>query len=178
MKPEITIELLLEKFSDTSKYLFLTAYNIAKEAHQYQKRKNDEPYMSHVDAVILGTYLSAVEIYSSVEIDALISIAALHDVIEDHGEKYSRDYILKELLKSLPDDYPFFAHVNNIVVAVVTLTKLPKEYGEPYDEYVFRVKNNRRASFVKKEDLKHNMSDLPYGNLLQKYQLTLFFLNN
>jgi len=170
---------LLERFSDRKKYFFSIAYEMASEAHKDQKRNNGiTPYMTHVDAVILRVFSEADEIYNDRIVDIIISVAALHDTEEDHGYTYSRglfiDVFERERGTLAEEDSDIF----EVVDALTAITKLPKARQEPYHLYVMGVKSNQWARLVKIHDLNHNMSDLTYGNLLQKYQLTHHFLTH
>ena len=174
-----TIQDLLIRFSDRKKYFFSIAYEIASEAHKDQKRNNGiTPYMSHIDAVILRAFAEADEIYNDRIVDIIISVAALHDTEEDHGYIYSRGLFIDIFERERGTTAEEDSDIYEVVDALTAITKLPKIRQEPYDLYVMGVKSNQWARFVKIHDLNHNMSDLVYGNLLQKYQLTLFVLTH
>jgi GTP diphosphokinase / guanosine-3',5'-bis(diphosphate) 3'-diphosphatase len=178
---QITIQNLLEH-SDFK--CFRTAYSIAQEAHKNQKRKDGKPYMTHVDAVINGVIDYSLdsgecfrEVYNKEEVwvpyfDVLLSVAALHDVYEDHKDKFSLEGIRDIFsVRGIEEN-----EINPILKSVDAISKKPKG-EEEYWKYVSRVMEDTDASIVKICDLKHNMSDLEPGNMLDKYSLTLAVLN-
>jgi len=168
---------------------FKKVYPLACEVHKDQARKDGKPYMSHIDAVIEGAYDLALQHNEKVRIrdifkynkffysiDEVLSVAALHDSIEDHPDKISLGDITKALL--LPD-YPseqLWRTVESITKGVSAITKKPKG-EEKYSDYVCRVFSNTEALIVKISDLEHNTSDLKPGNMLDKYQLTHYVLS-
>lgn len=147
--------------------MFRTAYWLACEAHKDDLRSDRKPYMSHVDAVIRGVDIAVTEETK----DILFSVAALHDVFEDHGDKYPLDKISEILLSSGAEK----SAVRKVITSVDAISKKAKGVEEYY-KYVLRVSRDVYAKFVKISDLKHNMSDLKPGNMLDKYSLTLAFL--
>lgn len=173
-----TIKSLLERFSDRKKFFFPIAYELAQKAHKYQKRKDGQPYMSHVDAVILRSFEEADISFNDRIVDIIITIAALHDAEEDHPHNFGRGLYIGVFETERGTSADFDSDIFVVVDALSAITKLPKERKESYTNYVLRVKKDRWARFVKNHDLDHNMSDLEYGNLLQKYQLTKYVLNN
>lgn len=98
-------------------------------------------------------------------------MAALHDVKEDHGDIWSLHKIEEELTSLGLTSW----QIPHIIMAVNAISKLPKG-TEAYDLYVVRVASNYISLVVKLADLKHNMSDLIPGNMLDKYQLTKYVL--
>lgn len=169
------IKTLIEQF-DT----FAVSYQIAEKAHNEQSRKDGKPYMTHIDAVIEGTYKYLIHECSSLAvsddiIECVLCVAADHDAYEDHPDICSLEYILSCLLDSLPQERAGDAY--KIKNAIRAISKLPKGQ-ENYADYCVRVKNNEWSRIVKMADLNHNMSDLNAGNLKDKYQLTYHFLIN
>lgn len=108
--------------------IFETALAIAVKAHTGQVDKNGMPYILHPIAVA-----------QKVDTLELKTIAILHDTIEDTD--VTADYLLKQ---GIPQH----------IVAVVKLLSKPK--GEPYANYLQRVKENPLAKAVKLADLSHN----------------------
>lgn len=157
---------------------FRECYALASDGHKYQKRKDGKPYMSHIGAVIELTYegVSKRCIYDEAK-DLALSLAAVHDLIEDQPD-YSfedvTDIIDRYYKKDLPVECIEF---KDGLCAITKKEQGTKNYTN-YVDYVTRVKNNFYARFVKIADLKHNMSDLSTGNLREKYELTLFVLEN
>lgn len=87
--------------------------------------------------------------------EASVCVALLHDVFEDHGDRYSYEYLEKEGF------YP------EIIDALKLLTH---EHGVDYIEYVKSIKSNPIARKVKLADLKHN-SDTRRCGKPRKYNL-------
>ena len=110
--------------------MYIKAEEMAREAHRGQTDKAGKDYFeSHVLPV------------SRMVPDEpwLVLIALLHDTIED-------THITEEKLRC---EFPA-----EVVDAVVTLTR---KDGEPYEDYIERVKGNRLAVKVKICDLMQNM---------------------
>lgn len=172
--------------------VFNDAYAIASEAHKDQKRKDGKPYMTHIDAVIEGTYKLLYEKYipkyldsdiekptldhaSHATVSSYLIVAALHDVFEDRPS-YNIDAVVDGFAGAWPERYEYM--VPEIRDALHRISK--KEFGiatyEKYSEYVERVKRNKLSRRAKRADLIHNMSDLNPGNMYDKYELTLAVL--
>ena len=126
--------------------LIKKAMNISFEAHKNDYDKNGYPYFIHPLAVAYDF-----------DDEDLVCIALLHDVIEDHGDKYSFEY-LKE------------AGFNDRIINALKLLTHPK--GMDYLTYVNNIKNNPLAKKVKLADLKHN-TNLTRGVKPPKYDLYL-----
>lgn len=105
------------------------ALEIAGKAHAGQFDKAGRPYIEHPKQVA-----------SAFEDDKKITVALLHDVIEDSDFDAS----------TLAD-----MGIPSVVVEAVEL--LTKTKGEPYFDYVKRIKTIQLAKEVKLADLKHNM---------------------
>ena len=108
--------------------VFNTALGIASIVHKHQTDKQGRPYILHPLAV--ASQLDSLE---------LKTIALLHDTIEDSW--VTKDYLLDT---GIPAE---------LVEVVVLLTK---SKGEPYEDYLRRIKQNPMALAVKLADLKHN----------------------
>lgn len=149
---------------------FDIVYSFASGVHAKDKRKDGQPYISHIDGVIEGIDCQFIgDTYEN-----LIIVAALHDVLEDHSEVQLSD-IQKWLSAAGIENTLRRTYILNALVAISKKIKGKKTYVS-YVEYVERVKNIFLARHVKISDLKHNMSNLEVGNLLEKYQLTLYVL--
>jgi len=150
-------------------YTFPRAYEIACEAHKDDKRWNGDPYMTHVDAVIEGVYVHPYHILSTFVKDGLQTIAALHDVVEDHGDIWPLSRIEEELeLVGVCG-----SQLNNIISGIDAITK---RVGESYTDFIIRVSLHEWAKIVKRADLTHNLSDLKKGSRRDKYELALYIL--
>jgi len=132
--------------------LLALAIAIATKAHEGQFDKAGKPYISHPLTVMA-------------QMDTLESkiVAVLHDAIEDSDLK------ITDLVQQ---GFPDF-----IVKAIAAITKLE---GEPYEDYILRVKSNAIARKVKIADLTHNMDISRIANptekdfqRLEKYQKVL-----
>lgn len=112
------------------------AYSVAEKYHKNQVDKAGKEYMSHLTVVA-----------SSFMAQDLIVVALLHDVLED-TPCTEADLLRHEI----PED---------LIASVKTLTR---KHGEPYFEYIARVKQDPRAVEVKLADLKHNMDESRFAN--------------
>jgi (p)ppGpp synthase/HD superfamily hydrolase len=107
-----------------------TAIRIAAVAHDGQFDKGGHPYCLHPLKVM--HYLKSTD-------QELMSIAVLHDVVEDTSVTYA--YLLEEGLSE------------RVIEGVRCVTKVP---GETKQEYRARVMSNLDAVRVKMADLRHN----------------------
>ena len=127
--------------------IFEKALLIAVMAHKGQVDKNGQPYILHPLAV--ASKLDTLE---------LKVIGLLHDTIEDTD--VTADYLIE---MGIPED----------LVKIVELLTKPK--GEPYENYLRRVKENPMAKKVKLADLAHNTDASRASGLnearKQKYEL-------
>ncbi len=105
---------------------------IALKAYAGQKDKAGKTYILH-----------PLRIMAKMDTEKEMSVALLHDVIEDS------DYTANDLLKNnIPAD---------VVEAVQCLTKIS---GESYEEFIKRVLKNELASKIKKADIEDNINVL------------------
>lgn len=127
------------------------AEQIARKAHEGQTRYDGTPYIEHPKAVasMLGTNQEYYEVQA----------AWLHDVLED----------TKVTAEDLRQN-----HVDHIVITAVEA--LTKRDGEPYENYLRRVKENPYAVRVKVADMLHNLSDTPTKNQVKRYARGLAYL--
>lgn len=102
----------------------------ATQAHMGQRDKSGDMYILHP----LRVALKFRDPYS-------ISVAALHDVMEDCG--VTRKQLVKEGFDGV------------VIEAVETLTHRP---NEPYEKYIHRVNQNSIARGVKKQDVLDNLN--------------------
>ena len=106
---------------------------ICFDAHKDDVDKGGYPYVMH------PFYLA----FQMPDEDS-VCVALLHDVIEDHSDKYSFEYLKREGFNE------------NVLAALRLLTH---EEGVPYMEYVAKIKTNPTATKVKIADLKHNLDE-------------------
>ena len=116
-------------------------------AHKNDLDKNGYPYFHHPLTL-------ALQFNSEEE----VCVALLHDVVEDHGDKYPLSYIRATYGDVIADAVGLMTHDENV----------------PYLDYVSEIKNNPIARNVKLADLKHNtnLSRLNYKEP-PKYEIYL-----
>jgi len=113
------------------------ACQILFDAHKDDTDKGGYPYVFH------PFYLA-----TQMDDERSVCAALLHDVIEDHGDRYS--------FESLAAD-GFDAEV------IDALRLLTHEKGVPYMDYVAEIAKNPIARKVKMADLRHNMDSTRTG---------------
>ena len=124
---------------------------IARRAHHGQTRDDRiTPYAAHPESV--ARRLRG-------EDSIVIATAWLHDVLEDTAETAAT------LRAAGVDD--------EVISAVQCMTKQP---GEPYEDYLKRVKAHPVASKVKMADMLDNLNDSPDDKQIRKYAKGLLFL--
>ena len=107
------------------------ACRIMYEAHREDMDKGGYPYVFH------PFFLAA-----QMEDEPSVCVALLHDVIEDHGDRYSFDDLVRA---GFPDS------------VIHALRLLTHENGVPYMDYIRVLANDPIARKVKMADLRHNM---------------------
>ena len=124
------------------------AAKISFKAHKHDKDKSGYPYFMHPMTL-------AVQFND----EASVCVALLHDVVEDHGDKYSFEY-LKE--QGFAEDI------------LEPLRLLTHQHGVDYLDYVKEIKKNPIARKVKLADLHHNADLTRTGGVKPpKYDLYL-----
>ncbi|MBR6484057.1 MAG: GTP pyrophosphokinase [Clostridiales bacterium] len=130
------------------------ACNIMYEAHKDDVDKGGYPYVFHPFFVA-----------SSMPDEISCCVALLHDVVEDHGDKYSPE--------DLSSVFP-----SSVIEPLSLLTHDP---AVPYMEYIAAVGTSPVARMVKMSDLRHNM-DLSRSSVvppkLALYQEALEYLES
>lgn len=104
---------------------------IMYDAHKEDVDRGGYPYVLH--PFYLATQMNDEE---------SICAALLHDVIEDHGDRYSFDDLVRA---GFPDS------------VIHALRLLTHENGVPYMDYIRALANDPIARKVKMADLRHNM---------------------
>ena len=107
------------------------AMKLAYAAHHGQVDKTGIPYIYH-----------PIHLAEQMESEETVCVALLHDVVEDTDITF--------------DDLQKEGFSDEIIIALKLLTHTS---GEPYMEYISKIKQNPLATEVKLADLKHN-SDL------------------
>ena len=135
----------------------------AEAAHKNDKRvmgedKGKSYFHTHVERVAHAVSEGSVSLglYS----EEIVAAAYLHDVVEDHGDRYSLEYVRDHYGDKVAD-----------IVDGVTHRK-----GESYLDYVLRAIKSPEAAFVKEIDLKDNMRDLREGQMKDKYRFALYLI--
>lgn len=108
-----------------------SAMLIAYEAHRDQKDKGGTPYIFH-----------PAHLAEQFEEESKVVVALLHDVVED------TDWTMEGL-----ENTGFFSQ--EVLDAIEAITRRD---GEPYTDYIARVKRNEIARAVKRADLIHNLT--------------------
>ena len=130
------------------------ASEISFKAHKEDVDKAGYPYILH------PAYLAF-----QMNDEITTCVALLHDVIEDHGDKYSFEYLEQEgFYKEIIDALKLLTHDSSI----------------PYDKYIEKIKTNKYATEVKKADLIHNLNSSRIGGAkppkFEKYENALKYL--
>ena len=104
---------------------------ISFEAHKNDYDKGGYPYVMH-------------QIYLAFQMkdENAVCVALLHDVIENHGDRYSFDYLREE-------------GFNEEILSALKL--LTNDSATPYMDYIEAIGKNELARRVKIADLKHNL---------------------
>ena len=116
------------------------AIEISTKAHKGQKDKAGKDYINHPMTVA-----------AMVNEDNEKIVAYLHDVVEDTNVTLAD-------LKEVGFD-------NDVIEAIDAITKRD---GENYDDYIYRVSNNKIAKQVKIADMTHNSDISRFDNPSQK----------
>ena len=131
-------------YSEKVKQAMIDSFN----AHKNDIDKSGYPYFHHPLTLAL-----------QFDDETSVIVALLHDVVEDHGNKYPLSYIRKEFGDEVADAIDLLTH----------------KKGVSYMDYVKAIKENSIARRVKLADLRHN-TDLRRCNPGQnppKYELYL-----
>ena len=107
------------------------AAQISFEAHKKDFDKNDYPYFMHPMALAM-----------QFDDEESVCVALLHDVIEDHGDRYTFKFLEEK------------GFSQSIIKALKLLTH---QKGIDYIDYIKIIKTNDLARRVKIADLKHNL---------------------
>lgn len=138
-------EMIEKRFPEEEVKRIEEAYNLAKEAHSGQKRKNGEPYIVHPIAVA-----KIVAVDMNLDSNPIIA-ALLHDVVED------TDYTINDIRERFGDDVAFL---------VDTVTKHQKDHYvmskqlDNFKQMLESVHYDIRAILIKLADRLHNMRTL------------------
>lgn len=136
----------------------------AYRGHTKQRRRNGDYYISHCNQVeqrvikLVGE-VSDLFIYQAV--------AMAHDLKEDQRAYWDENVLGEAVARG-------YGYILDYIDAI---TKKPKG-EEGYVSYLERVASNPYSLAVKLADLDHNLSDLEPGNLKDKYELTVVYLQN
>lgn len=140
-------------------YRYDKALTLAMKYHKGQVDKEGNAYIKHLIRV---SYLLKQQ--PSVD-ETLISVALLHDIIEDTS------MTIKELSEIIQDE-----------TIVKTVDILTRKETETYKEYIQRVKQDKLATIVKIADLRDHLErkssiELP-ASLIKRYEKALIELKS
>ena len=116
------------------------AIRIAIEAHTGQVDKAGRPYILHPLSVMFAAE-KAYRPSALVSLEEFMAAAVLHDVVEDHPEKYPLSFILAE----------FGENVHRIVDGVT------RRKGEVYMDFIARANEDPGSRLLKILDIYHNL---------------------
>ena len=121
---------------------------ISFEAHKNDVDKGGYPYVYH------PAYLA-----SQMDDEITACVALLHDVIEDHGDIYTFEFLEEQgFYKEIIDALKLLTHDKNV----------------EYMSYIKKIKTNPYAVKVKLADLRHNLDSRRInGNKPKKYEIYL-----
>lgn len=148
------------------------AINFATEIHKGQYRKDGKEYITHPIAVSKIVLENLSSLTSEDYKEILVVSSAYHDAFEDCQDKINFN-LLVDFLVSI--GY-MGLEAHKIATIVQKLTRVSK--SQCIFNYLDGIKESDEAILVKLADLQHNMSDLAPGNLLDKYKLCKWYLEN
>lgn len=146
------------------------AIYIATKAHSGQKRKDGKDYISHPLAVAKIVEETLEEVGCG-ESEYIVAAAILHDVIEDTC--WTEDMIREELMSVAPK--------SQVDITISLVKVLSRDNGQSYFNFIQAIKSHKYSFFakiIKLADIEHNLSDLPEGNLRDKYLFAQYMLLN
>jgi len=124
---------------------FDKAYAVAQTAHKNQKRDEGTPYMNHIDGVV-----SILKEELQIEIDLVLSVAVLHDVLED-SDKFTLEWLKAS-----------FGHC--IAKGVELLTKAEGQSVKEYLDKIDQCVEMPWLMTIKLADRLNNLRDLSFVN--------------
>ncbi|MFW6367003.1 MAG: HD domain-containing protein, partial [Spirochaetota bacterium] len=145
---ENLISTLTSYYPDTNTAMIEKAYNIAEEAHRYQKRLSGEPFITHP--------LEVAGILAKNRLDPSCIIAALlHDVVED--TLTGMDFIAREFGEEI-------AHLVDGVTKISSLKNRTKshEQAQTLRKMLLATIDDPRVIIIKLADKTHNMRTLKH----------------
>ncbi|MCQ2748444.1 MAG: bifunctional (p)ppGpp synthetase/guanosine-3',5'-bis(diphosphate) 3'-pyrophosphohydrolase [Clostridia bacterium] len=155
--PDELFEKLKEKIrlynQDADLSMVEKAYNIAKQAHENQKRKSGEPYIIHPISVAI--------IIAELELDIESIVAAiLHDVVED--TTLTLEDIENEFNTDVAQIVDGVTKLTNITYKDASTVDKAEIQAENYRRMFLAMSNDIRVILVKLADRLHNMRTLKY----------------
>ncbi|MBM3887293.1 bifunctional (p)ppGpp synthetase/guanosine-3',5'-bis(diphosphate) 3'-pyrophosphohydrolase, partial [Candidatus Dependentiae bacterium] len=148
-----SLEAQLARFYTTLTYLPKTqlpliqkAFQIAKEAHEQQKRSSGEPYITHP--------LAVAQILADMHVDAdTLCAAILHDVLED--TRLQKKLLIKEFNTDIADLVDGVSKLSQ-----VEFSSKAEAQAENYRKMLLAMTRDIRVIIVKLADRLHNMRTL------------------
>lgn len=148
---DVSIEVIhREEKYDECRITYKDALKLATEKHKGQKRWNGNDFIIHPIAVADACHTNMLKI-----------LGVSHDLLED----------TKTTLKELCS----LGYSQRMLEALDALTH---KNDDTYMQYILIVMMNKDARYVKMRDLRHNMSDLKKGSILDKYELAYHILRS
>jgi len=134
------------------------AYDFAKKAHQGQKRKNGEPYLTHV--------VAAADHVAEWGLDeATVAAALLHDIVEDTG------HTVEELKNAFSEEVAFL--VDGVTKIKQVHYRGVEEKVENFRKFILYLSQDIRVILVRLADRLHNMKTLYALNPLKQKRIAL-----
>jgi GTP pyrophosphokinase len=135
-------------FDEKGAALIMTAFFMARKAHEGQKRMSGEPYVTHS--------LEVAKILKEMQMDA-VTIAAgfLHDVIEDTA------YTVDDIKKTAGENTAFLVEGVSHVTAKVFKTR-GQIFSESLKKMFFAMAKDIRVIIIKLADRLHNMRTIRF----------------
>lgn len=158
MKPNKTIEKILDLYSEKDSGLILKAFELADKAHKEQKRESGDAYIIHP----LDTALTLAKMNMDPQ---TIAAAILHDVVDDTS------VTLAQIKKEFGQDIAF------LVDGVSKLGKLKYQGTERHAENLRKMlvatAKDVRVILIKFADRLHNMKTLEFVEKNKQHRIAL-----
>jgi (p)ppGpp synthase/HD superfamily hydrolase len=153
------------------------ADKIAEKHHYGQIRQNGDDYITHPRAVasIANSLYDPKENYGTSqplgeELPIIKIVCLTHDILEHWGLAHTHEELKKEIQEAI------ICPPMVLECWMLALDVLNKNNYLSYMGHILTVKHHALARIVKLADLEHNLSNLPPGDLRDKYELAQFIL--
>jgi GTP pyrophosphokinase len=144
----------MEEYHPSSDFkLVIDAYNLAKEAHEGQKRKSGEPYIIHPVAVA--------SILADLEMDReTIAAGILHDIIED--TEYTYDDLVSIFSEEVAKLVEGVTKLRRFAAQSRGETSKEEEQAENFRKMFLAMASDIRVIIIKIADRLHNLRTLAF----------------